>query len=365
MGIESLGDIANVLFSQTITWETATDWDNAVSDAGVVHEGYLGRQANRIELGYPSVDRGGTSLLAFWPLTETSGTTFVEQANAHDLSVSGVALNNTTGPFGQPAATWDGADDYARISSTGSWLPTDGITFSWWQQVDGNDTNHRSVVFWKSGSGNRINVHAPWDSYDTLFWDWGDLNGGGRLTTGWDTAWTNSWIHVAVTSSTSNGQQIFVNGTPAQNTDSDGDALDNTVTADFDVGKYGQRSDGSFPGEIAQLRFYDRVLSSSEVQALYDTGSGGNLTTASKSFSTAVKPDLQDLVYSLNGQSITLDVIGSPATASEETVSQSLGGSASYSLTWSNSHTDFRVKPKLSTTDTTTAPTVNAITLST
>lgn len=67
------------------------------------------------------------------------------------------------------------------------------------------------------------------------------------------------------------------------------------------------------------------------------------LTTDTKTFSEGTQPDLQNLTYTLNSQSIVLDVIGSPGTASEEVVSQTLDGSSSYSLTWSNGHTDFRI----------------------
>jgi len=73
----------------------------------------------------------------------------------------------------------------------------------------------------------------------------------------------------------------------------------------------------------------------------YDTG---NLLTATKSYPTDVKPDLRSLEYSLNGGSIELTVIGSPETASEEQVSQSLGGANEYDLSWTESHSDFRVK---------------------
>lgn len=89
----------------------------------------------------------------------------------------------------------------------------------------------------------------------------------------------------------------------------------------------------------------------------------GTLTTLTKSFSNAQKPDLTGLVYTLNGQSISVDVVGSPDTASEETVTQALGGATDYDLSWTDRHTDFRLEFTLSTADDSQTPVVDEATL--
>lgn len=91
--------------------------------------------------------------------------------------------------------------------------------------------------------------------------------------------------------------------------------------------------------------------------------SSGTLTTIEKSFSTPQTPDLTGLSYTLNGESISVDVVGSPGTASEEIVTQSLGGASSYDLAWNASHSDFEVVFNLSTADDQTTPTVDDLTL--
>ena len=92
--------------------------------------------------------------------------------------------------------------------------------------------------------------------------------------------------------------------------------------------------------------------------------SSGLLTSATKSFTTARQPDISSTTYTLNGESIELQVIGSPGTASEEQVSANLDGSSSFTLSWSNSHTDFRVEPNLSTTSEGTTPLFEGVVLS-
>lgn len=76
----------------------------------------------------------------------------------------------------------------------------------------------------------------------------------------------------------------------------------------------------------------------------------GTLTTATKSFSSPQKPNLSGFAYNLNGQSATVDVVGSPGTSSEERITVPLDGSTSYSIhdQWSDAHTDFRLEFSLS-----------------
>lgn len=91
--------------------------------------------------------------------------------------------------------------------------------------------------------------------------------------------------------------------------------------------------------------------------------SSGSLTTVARSFPSPQTPDLSGLVYTLNTQSISVNVVGSPGTASEEIVTQSLGGASSYGLTWTSAHTDFEVVFSLSTADTSQTPQVDDLTL--
>jgi hypothetical protein len=128
---------------------------------------------------------------------------------------------------------------------------------------------------------------------------------------------------------------------------------------------FGRSGSQWFDGYIDWALAFDAQLSDQTIQDLYNAVFDGYLTTATKTFSTSVQPDLQNLDYDLNGQDITLDVIGSPGTANEEIVSQTLDGSTAYALTWSDSHADFRVKIDLGSTDKTTSPVARRVELTT
>jgi hypothetical protein len=101
-------------------------------------------------------------------------------------------------------------------------------------------------------------------------------------------------------------------------------------------------------------------------EAFYDNVWGpkykGVYRTGTQSYGSPQTPDLGSLSYSLNGGSGSIDVIGSPGTASEETVTQSLDGGTTYSLSWGSAHTDFRIRVT-ATNDGTAEPTVSAVSL--
>jgi hypothetical protein len=92
--------------------------------------------------------------------------------------------------------------------------------------------------------------------------------------------------------------------------------------------------------------------------------SNGTLTTSTKSFSNPQKPNLSGLVYSLNSQSASVDVVGSPGTTSEERISVTLDGSTSYTIydQWADTHTDYRLQFQLSS-DGSSTPSVDEVDL--
>lgn len=161
-----------------------------------------------------------------------------------------------------------------------------------------------------------------------------------------------------------------------------------TVTLDWDTKTFSVRwedLEGSDPDATDSGRPFISSSASNVGEVRYGTGNSGvgdaggwddgyiddasgplttsTLTTGTKSFSSEAKPDLTGLDYALNSQSIALDVIGSPGTASEETKSVTLTGDSSYSLDWSSAHTDFRIAVTLTSSDGETTPTVNTLSL--
>jgi len=350
---------------ETITWETATDWDNAVSEDGIVHESVTNtdhNDAGTLQMGYPyDFSLVTPTPLGAWPQHEDSGTTAHDLSDGYDGTVTGDTGQGKTGILGAASYQYKpagGSDADIEIARSGDLDPSNmGDTFTLTQWVYTNNyTSSWENVLTIGGGGNDViglksgRSSGNWELYlDTSNLDIGHVESNTTPTTG-------AWEFIVLTYDGSAGEaKLYVDGSDVYTWSASGD-LDST-SEDWRIGNRGEKNE-AWDGKIAETRIYNEALTASQVQTLYDiVDQPSTLTTASKSFSEATEPDLQNLSYALNGESITLDVIGSPGTASEETVSQTLSGASGYTLTWSNSHTNFRLKPQLSTTDKTASPT--------
>lgn len=353
MPLEPIGDIANPTLTDlsltALTWETAADWDGAADEAGVVHEAFGELPGSDVvTIGYPSFDRGGSALEGYWPMTEASAPLADVTGNGHGMSEFGAPTYDNTGPFGRGAPGYDGANDYHE---DGGNFPFEGggYTVFGWGYVDlaslGKNGNYVSVR--DPSVGTELQLYVRTDSGDTMYSFVGS-NVASNLS------WSDlTWASYALTVDT-NGNHVFYKNA-GSDTGGSSSVPENSSGGPFRAG-YTNNADEYWAGRISHVRAYSRVLSGSEIQALHDAGTAGYLESATKSYNSNKQPDLANLSYSLNGGSIDLKVIGSPGTASEEVVTQTLDGATSYSLTWSNGHTDFRLRPEFATTTVTDTP---------
>lgn len=371
MGLSPIGDIANPTLSENtdtgaLTWETASDWDSAVDSAGIVHESNSERDlsdATVLQLGTPTGYKS-SSVEALWPSDEDSGSTIFDvSGNNRDLSASGATPGDANGLYSTTSWSYDGTDDYADINAL-QYDETQSFTVNYWfYRTEALDKNDRILGFDTSGSSG-----GGWGFlFDGGFVDGGSdlvFRAGGTAAATGAASNTNTWYMVTLVNYGDGTQDVYVDASVQVSPS----LTWSTPSGNFTVGTTG-RSGGpytdnseTFGGQIEDVGVWTSAFTSGEVSAL-DIRSGSYLTTATKSFASSAKPDLASLDYALNSQTVTLDVIGSPGTASEEIVNQTLDGATSYSLTWSNSHTDFRVKVNMSTADPTVTPTLNSMSL--
>lgn len=371
MTIEQLEGLVNPSFSalQTLTWGTATDWDNAVSEAGVVHEDNALTEwtgSGTIEMGYPTFDRGGSNKVLYWPGHGAGdSSTFEELINAEDASVVGAPVQDgRTGPHGRTVWDFDGSDDGGNTGGSASFFDgSDEMSIAGWAYIASVQSEERYAAR-DDSSEQQFQLLTGAGSFDwgARIQDDGGTWHGNLSAVSYP---SGTWHMVGLTYDGSD--LILYTGVPGGGGFDGGTTISsfsiqiNPSTNNIHLMHKNQQSDRSVEGSFAETQFWDRALSSSEMQAWYDAGLAGHLETATKSASSSITPDLQNLSYSLNGGSIDLKVIGSPGTASEEVLTQTLDGSTSYSLTWSNSHQDFRLRPEFSLTNVTDAtPTFSA-----
>jgi hypothetical protein len=367
MALEDLNGIANVQFTETVTWETATDWDNAVDRQGVVHDTVADRSdASLLQLGYPVEDPGGSALGAYWPHDEDSGGTLNDRSgNGNDGTVNGASQSQTG--FGQTTAyQFDGTDDYIKVPDSATLDGSGGFTISMWIKpldIKVNDWSKRILhKEYSDVGGTQQDESWGWsytgDGTEHL-WFGERTNGsyGNSLNSGILSA--DTWYHMAVTRDGSDGSAaLYQDGAQQETTTFSWASNSNPII-------WCERSNSYSQAVIDEVLLFQRGFSAQEVSDYLYISQGSYLTTATKTVSTAGKPDLTDLDYDLNGESIDVTAIGSPGAAGEERVTQTLDGASSYSLSWSNPHTDFRVQPEPEVADPTNSPVVRSISLTT
>lgn len=344
---------------ETLTWETATDWNNAVSESGVAHESVTNADhgdTSVVLMGYTygSTPIPGVSRVFHFPLHEDSGSTANDvTGNGNDGTIDGPTLGGT-GILNSSSYLFDGSDDDVDIPDTiGDPSTNDGLTWVAWVKRGSTGDQHVSVHDLTNGAG------ANFGFKNDKAWIRVKAAGGPDAFSSNTLTDTSSWHLIGAKIHSNGDQYAALDGNPWNQGDNSG--MSNADNAGF----IGQAPDGTgrLDAELGEFVLFDDALTDTEWSNLYDVvDAESTLTTATKSFSALAQPDLQNLSYSLNSQSIVVEVIGSPSGGSE-TVSQTLDGASSYSLSWSDSHTDFRIKLKLSTTDPTASPTVNSIEL--
>lgn len=354
MALNSLDGLSQL--REVVTWETASDWDGATSDT-VVHEAFGDLPGSDVlVLGYPS-DFWSLGTPEFYlPLDESSGNATDVSANARSVTASGDIEYDQTGLHNTTAQRFD-SDDRQIVTNWSKSLP---ITFGCWVYFhsfpsgqfenlvgDREGASDWSAMLYRTQDNQTLRPHVQTGGSATSF----DSN---------TTLSTGQWYFVTQVAGSGN-LRLYVDGledgaSPVSFTGSL-DNPNNQVYIGDDDSEFGPDA------TIEDAFWISGELSATDVEALYDRMTAGALTTGTKSFVLPRTPDLINLDYNLNGQSITLDIIGSPGEPGEETVSQALNGATSYPLTWSSSHQDFRIDIQLSTSDPETSPTFSSATL--
>lgn len=187
--------------------------------------------------------------------------------------INGYTINISTSTFyglgriGQ-AFSFDGLDDYVTVGN--SINPT-AITYSAWIKIKS----------FPSASFNSIVTRN--DNTDTVYTALGVDNsgklaifasaGGGEVSysgSGTFTLATNTWYHVVMTYDSVSGLTGYVNGQVDKNVAAAGSL--NTAVRETQIGK-DPFAAPTWSGTIDDVRIYNRALSASEVNALYEMGS--------------------------------------------------------------------------------------------
>lgn len=210
-----------------------------------------------------------SGLISWWP----AGT------NANDVvgTNNGTLQNGATFTAGEAglAFGFDGVNDYVQVPGFLSVGPDKEVTVEFWQKVSSlkvQSTFSASAFV----IGSVFNAHVPY-SDGKVYWDFGDISAGGRLSYTPPASITGTWQHFALVASQSgNYMRIYRNGV----LEAEKAGMTPFVRTNLDLDIGGAASLGiSFGGQIDELAIYNRALGLAEIQTIYNAGSMGKCLT--------------------------------------------------------------------------------------
>ncbi|MBT9143124.1 MAG: hypothetical protein DDT29_01523 [Dehalococcoidia bacterium] len=103
---------------------------------------------------------------------------------------------------------FDGVDDWISTSMSGFPDPMTDITIAFRTSPSGLLLTNSLLTAVPDDTENRICLHFPWGN-NIIFWDFGNVNAGGRLTMPWNAAWNNVWADWVLSSESGAGQKMY------------------------------------------------------------------------------------------------------------------------------------------------------------
>lgn len=197
-----------------------------------------------------------TGLVGYWNFNEGTGTQAGDISGLRNNGTLTVAPTWTTGKFGK-GLLFNGNDTYVTIPTAGA-SATAG-TISFWAYATTTQTSGGYLV---NTTGTAQRIYFNYQSSNNISF----LLGSTAVTIGSASAPLGKWHHVVGQWNGSNGT-LYVDGVLAGSTSF---AALSSVLNPMYVGSFGGSQ--GFKGIIDDVRFYNRVLSLSEVTSLYKSG---------------------------------------------------------------------------------------------
>lgn len=228
------------------------------------------------------VDTGGTltaNLLAYYKLEDA--TDFWSTNNLTNSGVSFVAAKVNNGADCESTESdylygGDILDITTGQFSFFCWVKVESFPANGWIVGKDHDTQGREYAFGVD-STSKLNLQVA---------------GVGSIADSNTALSTGTWYNVGVTfDDATNAVTYFLNGV-ADGTTTNSGALSN-VTASFNVGRRSYTGyEGYFDGIIDELGIWGKILSSTEITDLYNSGSGQTMVDQSTATSTNMSMDL-------------------------------------------------------------------------
>lgn len=186
--------------------------------------------------------------------------------------VVGALYNDTGGVDGSGAMSFDGVGNYVQVPDASGLDIIENITITAWVYPIGWYSTTSHLISHRDGSNN---------NYDFLVGDnsnCGDRNisyygGGAAVVCSSQSLSLNEWTFVAMTlDNKTTTVSFYKNGLLTNSVTSANAILGAGLGSDLYLGRWGGGVDGMINGTIDQVKIYNRSLSATEINQLYNTG---------------------------------------------------------------------------------------------
>lgn len=219
-----------------------------------------------------------SGIVSWWP---AGGNALDAEANHNDGTLNG-STSYAAGKVGQ-TFNFTGSSGYVQIADSASLNPTNALTIDAWVYFNSGTSNH--MIVGKDNQGTQrqfllsVSSNAKFRSYV------GITNGTFYYAEGNTVVTQGAWYHVAMTYSAANSNlALYVNGTLDTNVTVSGSTIRSTEPVFIGNQPYGISYASSFLVDEADL--FNRALSGSEIQSIYNAGAAGKVNPNCVSTST-------------------------------------------------------------------------------
>jgi Ca2+-binding RTX toxin-like protein len=260
------------------------------------------------------------SPLGHWRLSESSGTTAVDEVGGHDAVYQNGVTQDVDGIVeGNSAARFDGVNDFVEIPHSDDMLLDNGTVQLWF---NADDVSDYQGLFSKDSSGYDTGGHftvAINNSQVTVRLQSDDAS----YSIASSDISADEWHHVAV-SFGDDGLRLYVDGSLAASsgytgglgTTSGGTGNYDPIAIGADTGGSGNLTTSGysslFTGEIDEVAMFGTALTADEVSSLYTSGAGGDQGPVGDTVDGGAGVDT--VSYSDASSGVTVDLAAGTAT---------------------------------------------------
>lgn len=203
------------------------------------------------------------NLVAYWKLDESSG-------DASDSVGSNTATNSSatyaSGKINN-GAVFSGSSQYMYVADTANlrYASSNALSVSFWFKVS-NTTGVKTLVSkWSNGGSAKQNWIIYMNGSSLVL----GANGTGAVASKASLS-ANTWYHCVATMDTDRGCELYLDNSSPATGDAGPTWLDGT-----DQLRFGQNTNTNYlNGMLDEVAIWNRVITSSEVASLYNSGSG-------------------------------------------------------------------------------------------